>query len=188
MVLPWMEFPENQSTSQTKPALKSAQVLQTGSASKQKKPAGQLTIGIGRDSRLSGPLIEMAVVKGLIHAGVKVVRCGLATTPAMFMSTVFDQTDFDGAVMITASHLPFNRNGLKFFDKDGGLDHEDITMVLEMSIEQDEKQIAKEITSNCQIVNLIEIYAEHLKNAICKQIGSTTLRSRKPYLHRTKNP
>lgn len=140
---------------------------------KTKKPAGQLTIGIGRDSRLSGPLIEMAVVKGLIHAGVKVVRCGLATTPAMFMSTVFDQTDFDGAVMITASHLPFNRNGLKFFDKDGGLDHEDITMVLEMSIEQDEKQIAKEITSNCQIVNLIEIYSEHLKNAICKQIGST---------------
>lgn len=140
---------------------------------KAKKPTCQLRIGVGRDSRLSGPLIEMAVVKGLVSCGVQVVRCGLATTPAMFMSTIFPQTNFDGAIMITASHLPFNRNGLKFFDKDGGLDHEDITMVLEMSIEQDEKKIAGEISSNCQIFNLLETYADHLRNAICKELNST---------------
>lgn len=139
---------------------------------KTKKPMNQLRIGIGRDSRLSGPLIEMAVVKGLVSCGVQVIRCGLATTPAMFMSTVFEQTLFDGAIMITASHLPFNRNGLKFFDKDGGLDHEDITMVLEMSIEQDENKIASAISSNCEIFNLLELYADHLKNAICRQLGA----------------
>ena len=43
----------------------------------------------------------------------------------MFMTTVFDQFAFDGAIMITASHLPFNRNGYKFFDRDGGLEHDD---------------------------------------------------------------
>ena len=35
--------------------------------------------------------------------------------------------------MITASHLPFNRNGLKFFDHEGGLEHDDITAILEIA-------------------------------------------------------
>lgn len=140
---------------------------------KTKKPVNELKIGIGRDSRVSGPLIEMAVVKGLIHSGTKVIRCGLCTTPAMFMSTVFEQTSYDGAIMITASHLPFNRNGIKFFDKDGGVDHEDITMILEMSLEQDEKQISQAITSDCEIFNLIDLYAEHLKKTICRQLDVT---------------
>ena len=44
------------------------------------------------------------------------------STPAMFMSTVTEGFAFDASVMITASHLPFNRNGYKFFTKDGGLE------------------------------------------------------------------
>ena len=63
----------------------------------------------------------------LTEAGVKVFDCGLASTPAMFMSTVFDNYKCDGAIMITASHLPFNRNGFKYFDKDGGLNKEQQT-------------------------------------------------------------
>ena len=82
-------------------------------AKKTQKPANELTIGIGRDSRLSGPSLEEALVKGMVFEGAKVVRCGMATTPAMFMSIVFEQTSFAGSVMITASHLPFNRNGVK---------------------------------------------------------------------------
>ena len=45
--------------------------------------------------------------------GVRVLDCGLASTPAMFMSTIFDETKADGSIMLTASHLPFNRNGMK---------------------------------------------------------------------------
>ena len=52
--------------------------------------------------------------------------CGLASTPAMFMTTVSDQTKATASVMVTASHLPFNRNGLKFFTPKGGLDSKDI--------------------------------------------------------------
>ena len=44
----------------------------------------------------------------------------------MFMTTVSPETNCDGAIMVTASHLPFNRNGFKFFTKDGGLDKKDI--------------------------------------------------------------
>ena len=106
-------------------------------AKKTQKPANELTIGIGRDSRLSGPSLEEALVKGMVFEGAKVVRCGMATTPAMFMSIVFEQTSFAGSVMITASHLPFNRNGVKFFDKDGGLEHDDITKILEYATKVD---------------------------------------------------
>lgn len=92
-----------------------------------------LTVAIGRDSRLSGADLVEAVVCGLVSKGNQVYRCGLATTPAMFMTTIDPVLQADGAVMITASHLPFNRNGLKFFTNDGGLNKEDITAILELA-------------------------------------------------------
>ena len=54
-------------------------------------------------------------------AGARVANCGMATTPAMFFSCIATGHSYDGGVMATASHLPFNRNGLKFFTKDGGV-------------------------------------------------------------------
>ncbi|MBU4439905.1 MAG: phosphomannomutase/phosphoglucomutase [Acetobacterium sp.] len=92
-----------------------------------------LTFAIGRDSRLSGEYLAQAVALGLVSKGNKVYQCGIATTPAMFMTTIDPVIDADGAVMVTASHLPFNRNGLKFFTRDGGLNKEDITEILEMA-------------------------------------------------------
>ncbi len=92
-----------------------------------------LTISVGRDSRISGPDLMQAFIKGVISTGARAVNCNLASTPAMFMSTVFEKTNYDGAVMLTASHLPFNRNGLKFFTKDGGLDKQDISSILEIA-------------------------------------------------------
>ncbi len=90
-------------------------------------PAYELKIGVGRDSRISGPDLAKALIDGMLSAGATVVDCGMATTPAMFMSIVFSETSFNGSAMITASHLPYNRNGIKFFDADGGLEHDDIT-------------------------------------------------------------
>jgi phosphomannomutase len=52
----------------------------------------------------------------------------------MFMSTILDESKSDGAAMLTASHLPFNRNGIKFFTSAGGLDKPDITKILEYSV------------------------------------------------------
>ena len=93
----------------------------------------KLRIGIGMDSRLSGPDLEKAVVGGMLSEKACVVRTGLSRTPAMFMSTVFEETKYNGSIMITASHLPFNRNGLKFFDVNGGLEHDDITDILQIA-------------------------------------------------------
>ncbi|MCR5386398.1 MAG: phosphomannomutase/phosphoglucomutase [Treponema sp.] len=135
------------------------------------KSADNLKIGVGRDSRISGPALEEAVVKGMLSEGATVVRCGLATTPSMFMSIVFKQTKFDGSVEITASHLPFNRNGLKFFDKDGGLEHDDITEILEIASGLSERDADLD---TCISFDLISLYAEHLKNAILNQIEKAT--------------
>lgn len=90
-----------------------------------------LRIGVGHDSRLTADSLKAAITGGLCAQGAQVFDCGLASTPAMFMGCVFEETAFDGSIMITASHLPKNRNGMKFFTRDGGLDSGDIAALLD---------------------------------------------------------
>lgn len=97
------------------------------------KPIEQLRISVGRDSRISGPNLSERLCEGMLAKQSAVTDFGLASTPAMFMSTVEAVPPFDGAVMITASHLPFNRNGFKFFTREGGLEKQDISEVLTLA-------------------------------------------------------
>ena len=90
----------------------------------------QLRVAVGRDSRLSGPALAGWICEAMVEAGLQVTNFGMASTPAMFMSTVTEGYLFDGSVMITASHLPFNRNGFKFFTAEGGLEKGDIKEIL----------------------------------------------------------
>ena len=92
-----------------------------------------LRVGVGRDSRITGPRILENVKKAAADMGVALFDTGLASTPAMFMSTITPGFAYDGSVMITASHLPFNRNGYKFFTKDGGLEKQDIAAILALA-------------------------------------------------------
>lgn len=91
---------------------------------------GACRVAVGRDSRLSGQQLSGWITEGLCAAGMDVTDFGLCTTPAMFMSTVMEGYCYDGAVMITASHLPFERNGFKFFTAGGGLEKKDISAIL----------------------------------------------------------
>ena len=97
------------------------------------KATSDIRVAIGRDSRLSGETLGQSVIEGIAIAGCQVYNFGLASTPAMFMSTVTEGYNCDGAIMLTASHLPFNRNGLKFFTPNGGLGKPDITRILELA-------------------------------------------------------
>lgn len=101
-----------------------------------------MTLAIGRDPRTSGPRLLDGLMDGFGEYGCKVYDFGYASTPAMFMATVFEEFKCDGTVMITASHLPYNRNGFKFFTRDGGLNKKDITQILEYAADKD-AQIAK---------------------------------------------
>lgn len=91
----------------------------------------EIRVAVGRDSRLSGPALCSWICDAMVKEGMLVTNFGMASTPAMFMATVTDGYAFDGTVMITASHLPLNRNGFKFFTAQGGLEKSDIKEILE---------------------------------------------------------
>ena len=72
---------------------------------------------IGKDTRLSGYMIEQAVTSGLLSMGMHVFLFGPIPTPAVAMLTKSMRADL--GIMITASHNKFEDNGLKIFDKNG---------------------------------------------------------------------
>ena len=103
-------------------------------AEKVGKDMSELTISVGHDSRLSADALKAGVLAGIQKQGCQAVDCSLASTPSMFMSTVLPQLSYDGAIMITDSHLPFQRNGMKFFSKEGGLESKEIKILLNKAI------------------------------------------------------
>lgn len=143
-----------------------------------KKP-GELTVSVGTDSRLSKDMLRETVVEAFLSGGLKVFDCGMASTPAMFMSTVFPEYDCDGAVMITASHLPFNRNGFKYFDKDGGLNKQDIAAIIAYA-EADGEGKHDCINSRGQLVkaDLIDTYSEFLRKKIIEEVDNVENREK----------
>ena len=93
----------------------------------------KLTIAIGHDSRLSAGRISACAVKAVTESGCDAIVTGLSSTPSMFMLLQEEDIGADASVMITASHLPFNKNGLKFFTPEGGLEGKDIADILAMA-------------------------------------------------------
>ena len=152
------------------------------------KNPSDLRIGAGHDSRVTADALMEAVLHGFSVA--ETYNCGLISTPAMFQSTVLPGSHFDGAVMITASHLPFNRNGLKFFTKDGGLEHDELTEVLDLATELAEKYStgaeadAGDGVSSVSAAGLpvgkgsavtfdmVGLYCENMKKIICDEVNA----------------
>lgn len=130
-----------------------------------KKDIRDLKIGIGHDSRLTADILCEAIAHGLQHTGTTVFFSGLSSTPAMFMGTLFPETSFDGSIMVTASHLPKNRNGMKFFTRDGGLDKADITAILRLA----ETKIAAPSAVVPAVVDLMDLYAASLRAKIVEK-------------------
>ena len=95
---------------------------------KNKLSKNDLSIAVGYDSRVSSVRIADTVCKTLSSLGVGVFDCGLSSTPSMFMSVI--NFGVDSAVEITASHLPMEMNGLKFFTREGGFSGDDIKVIL----------------------------------------------------------
>jgi phosphomannomutase len=101
---------------------------------KEEKGIIKAVVSIGRDPRLSGESLSEGLVKGLYAGGAhSVYDFGVCSTPAMYVSTEPSQLDCDAAVMVTASHLPPERNGFKFFTKEGGLSKDDVKAILLMA-------------------------------------------------------
>ena len=121
-----------------------------------------LKITVGYDSRVSSVHIAKIVSDTMLSLGVKVFDCGLSSTPSMFMSVI--NFGVDAAVEITASHLPMEMNGLKFFTRDGGFSGDDIKDIL--SFAQQNEYLCAKTEEKAEKLDNMKVYCENL----CKMI------------------
>ncbi|SFC41990.1 phosphomannomutase/phosphoglucomutase [Clostridium uliginosum] len=134
-----------------------------------------LKISVGMDSRLTGNEFKHTIIRTLVSFGATVYDCNVSTTPAMFMTTVISEYKCDGAIMITASHLPYYYNGIKFFTEKGGLEKEDIKEILDLACnEKDNKLFIGEIETRrlTRSKPLIDDYSKILVEKIRKEVDS----------------
>jgi phosphoglucosamine mutase len=94
----------------------------------------QFTVVIGKDTRLSGYMIESALVAGLVAEGANVIMLGPVPTPAIAMLSRSLRADV--GIMISASHNPYYDNGIKFFDSNGVKFSEEIEHEIENLVEK----------------------------------------------------
>jgi len=137
------------------------------------KETEEIEVAVGHDSRLSADRLKKALAQGMKLAGAEVYSAGLASTPAMFMSTILEGHQYDGAIMITASHLPFDKNGFKFFTRQGGLEKENVINILNLAAEREEEFLGQINLDSAELkeIDLISDYAEHIKKVIRKNLS-----------------
>ncbi|MCA1757801.1 MAG: phosphomannomutase/phosphoglucomutase [Bacteroidales bacterium] len=139
----------------------------------------KLTIAIGNDPRVTSGILKEALCRGICSTGASVTDTKLSSTPAMFMAVKLNP-DINASVMITASHLPPDRNGFKFFTGEGGAGSGDIKKILEMCLPEDESVSNKSVSVNqpagsaggkTTVRDLNSAYFDHLVNSVTQRTG-----------------
>ncbi len=95
-------------------------------------PSGPVLIG--KDTRISGYMLEAALEAGLSAAGVDVLLCGPMPTPAVAYLT--RALRLSAGIVISASHNPYDDNGIKFFSRDGYKLPDAVEAEIERALEQ----------------------------------------------------
>ncbi len=134
---------------------------------------------LGKDTRLSGYMIETAIVSGLTAVGYDVIQIGPLPTPAIAFLT--EDMRCDAGIMISASHNHFSDNGIKFFDSQGNKLSEKIEREIEEIYYNDEliskyQQTDDKIGSSERIDDVIGRYIVQLKHSFPKRITLKGLR------------
>lgn len=130
-------------------------------------PCDALVVAVGHDSRISAPRIGAAFREALAQVGVRVLDCGLASTPAMYFAIA--EFGCHGAVELTASHHPFDRNGFKFFTAIGGLESADITAILTHAQAGERPPVGQ---GSIEKSDAMERYCRRLRNMILQGVGA----------------
>lgn len=103
---------------------------------KSQKSEGVLTIVVGRDARVSGPMVSSIVISTLVGMGCNVVNIGLATTPTTEIAVTEEMAD--GGIILTASHNPKQWNALKLLNNKGEfLSADDGKAILDIAAAED---------------------------------------------------
>jgi phosphoglucosamine mutase len=92
---------------------------------------------IGKDSRISGDMLEHGLLAGICSSGAQAFLAGVLPTPGV--AFLIKSLNLDGAVMISASHNPFHDNGFKFFTGDGFKPNDDAENSIEALVLQNQK-------------------------------------------------
>jgi phosphoglucosamine mutase len=123
---------------------------------------------IGRDTRVSGHMLEGALVAGLLSIGAEVMRLGVISTPGV--SYLTKALGAEAGVMISASHNPVADNGIKFFGPDGFKLSDDQELEIEELIDMSEDQLPRPVGANLgQVMDYFEggqKYLQYLKNTV----------------------
>ena len=138
-----------------------------------KEHARTKKILVGKDTRKSGYMIENAIVSGLTAVGYDVVQIGPMPTPAIAFLT--ENMRCDAGIMISASHNPFEDNGIKFFDAHGNKLSEEIEAQIEAIVHDtarlsEAQATGKQIGAAKRIDDVIGRYIVQLKNSFSSEL------------------
>jgi phosphoglucosamine mutase len=137
-----------------------------------KRRAGRHQIVIGKDTRLSGYMLESALTSGICSMGVDVLLVGPMPTPAIAFLT--RSLRADAGVMISASHNPYQDNGIKFFSSDGFKLPDELEARMEALITSDEikhlRPTADEVGKAFRIDDAEGRYIEFVKRSLPRDL------------------
>ncbi|RQX26448.1 phosphoglucosamine mutase [Staphylococcus warneri] len=123
---------------------------------------------VGRDTRVSGEMLESALIAGLISIGAEVMRLGIISTPGVAYLT--REMDAELGVMISASHNPVADNGIKFFGSDGFKLSDDQENEIEELLDQENPSLPRptgtEIVHYSDYFEGAQKYLSYLKSTV----------------------
>ncbi|MDO5707069.1 MAG: phosphoglucosamine mutase [Andreesenia angusta] len=121
---------------------------------------------VGRDTRISGSMLESALIAGICSVGVDVVKLGVVPTPAV--AHLVREYNADGGVVISASHNPVEYNGIKFLNEKGykltDEMEESIEKLIEDGVENLPSPVGNDIGNAYDDKNSIEEYVKYVSN------------------------
>ena len=133
------------------------------------KESKRPTIIIGKDTRVSGDMLENALTAGILAVGGNVIKAGVIPTPAVAYLTRYYKAD--AGIVISASHNTFEYNGIKFFNSEGfkldDLIEEKIEDIIISSIDVN-SHITGDLIGKCLEAeeSAAELYAQHLVQTV----------------------
>ncbi|WP_456326344.1 phosphoglucosamine mutase [Palaeococcus sp. (in: euryarchaeotes)] len=148
-----------------------------GTLLKKEQPNKELWVVVGRDTRVSGEMLENALISGLLSVGVNVIKVGIAPTPAIQFACRYFKTD--GGVSITASHNPPEYNGIKLLEANGlGLKKEREAVVEDIYFNEDFERVKWNEIGRLEERDIIRPYIDTIKS----RVDVDVIKRRKPFV------
>ncbi|MBC2575084.1 phosphoglucosamine mutase [Peptostreptococcus canis] len=128
----------------------------------------KVSVVVGRDTRISGDMLESALISGLMSVGCNVITVGIVPTPAVAYLT--RKYGADCGVVISASHNPVEFNGIKFFNKDGFKLADDVELEIEKYIDNidavDSHPVGDKVGKKMFMHDALKDYVEYITSHI----------------------